>query len=105
MQSIIRVFSFLDIEEIKKHLIILDELYGMCASCKTPGIDIKQTKFCPNCKTEFLYATSRFFDKPGVNNNKIIKRIKEFHPDIEILDYKDYQNAVNKKSAENLFNI
>jgi Zn finger protein HypA/HybF involved in hydrogenase expression len=88
-----------DITEVTRHLLIIDDLYGMCANCKQPGLNFVKDKQCPQCKTEFLYLAVR-------NKNeiaKILNRIEWEKLPYIVIEKEDWEKAVAKKSMDSLF--
>lgn len=55
----LRVWTEIDINEIKDHIVMVDDKYGHCPSCKKIGIELKDLKNCPACEREFKYVTSK----------------------------------------------
>ncbi len=88
----IRVWENLDVEEVKKHLLIWGVLDGMCANCKKVGLRLEE-KICPECKTEFKYLALR-----EKNTGANVFKIKKRRPEITIIDYKDFfeQSSIEK---------
>jgi hypothetical protein len=52
-KTFVRVWTSLDPSEIKKHLLLIDDLYGSCANCKQLGLNYLKDKECPGCKNKF----------------------------------------------------
>ena len=53
-----RVWKEIDIEEVKNHIIMVEDKYGHCPGCKQIGIELKELGKCPGCGRVFKYATS-----------------------------------------------
>lgn len=99
----IRVWQELELEQLKKHLLLIDDLYGTCANCKQLGLNYTKDKTCPGCKTEFQYlATSS--NKPE-EIKKILNRIKTDNLKLTLIEKEDYTNANAKNQAKDLFKI
>jgi len=82
----LRVYQPLDIEEVKKHLLIYGDLSANCANCQ--AIDLKlDVKQCPQCKTDFKFIAFR-----NVRSHipKLIK-LHEERPEVKLIDFDDYQ--------------
>ena len=56
---LIRVWTEMDTEEIKKHLLKAGELSANCENCQHLGIDFTKEAICPNCHTPFKYISFR----------------------------------------------
>jgi excinuclease UvrABC ATPase subunit len=99
----IRVWKELDVEDIDKHLFIIDDLHGHCNSCKKTGIALEGVSKCPECGNDFKYIAARI--KPASPNaNTIYKRMFNKHSDKLIIDYDDYKHLSDRKKASGLFN-
>jgi len=97
----IRVWQELDIGEIKKHLLLVDDMYGACANCKQIGLNYLKDKFCPGCKTEFKYLASSL--KTPASVTKILNRINTDSLPFTLIDRDDYDRALAKDSVNDLF--
>ncbi len=98
----IRVWKELNVEDIDKHLLIIDDLHGHCNSCKKTGIKIDSIDSCPECGTEFTYISTKM--KPSSPNGKaIFNKLFKNHPLKLIIDYDDYKHLSDKAKASNLF--
>jgi hypothetical protein len=72
--SYIRVWNELEIESVKKHLLLIDDLYGTCANCKQLGLNYTKDKICKGCKTEFKFVATSITRADEIQ--KILNRIK-----------------------------
>ena len=97
----IRVWKELDINEIKNHLLLIDDMYGVCAKCKQIGLNYLKDKSCPSCKTAFKYLASSLKNPAAVS--KILNRIKTDSLSFTLIDRDDYDRAVAKDSIGGLF--
>jgi hypothetical protein len=97
----IRVWQELDINDIKKHLLLVDDMYGACASCKQIGLNYLKDKSCPACKTSFKYLATSLKNPASVT--KILNRIKSDSLPFTLIDRDDYDRALAKDSIEGLF--
>ncbi|GIX41627.1 MAG: hypothetical protein KatS3mg129_1360 [Leptospiraceae bacterium] len=95
----IRTWIKKNIDDVTKHLLIIDDLYGMCANCKEPGLNFIKNKICPKCGTEFLYLTIRNKNEIG----KILNRIELEKLSYIVIEKEDWEKAVAKKSIDSLF--
>jgi len=55
-KKFIRVWREIDIEDVSKHLIIIGDILANCSNCSQIGLD-PSLEVCPQCKTDFKYAT------------------------------------------------
>lgn len=95
----IRMWKSINLNEITKHLLIIDDLYGMCANCKEIGLNFVKNTKCPKCGTNFLYiATKNYKEIP-----KILKRIQMENLPYTLIEKDDWEKAVAKKSIDALF--
>jgi hypothetical protein len=99
--SSIRVWTSLDLELLRKHLILIDDLYGMCASCKQVGLNYIKDQQCPACGADFKYVATRL-TRPG-EIAKILNRIKYEKLTLTLVDREDYDRANAHNAAGNLF--
>ncbi|HRZ25472.1 MAG TPA: hypothetical protein P5346_05055 [Spirochaetota bacterium] len=100
--ELIRVWSELDIAEIKEHIVMADDKFGHCPNCKKIGIDLKDLKKCPSCGREFKYITSKEASGGKID---IVARLKKKLPDLAFVDYSDYERLTGKRKAEDLFSV
>ena len=99
----IRVWKTLDVEEIKKHLLLIDDLYGSCANCKQLGLNYTKDKICPGCKTNFKYIATNLKKQEDIK--KILNRIETDKLDLILIEKEDYTLANAKDAAKDLFKI
>ena len=45
-KTFVRVWTAFDPVEVKKHLLLIDDLYGSCANCKQLGLNYLKDKEC-----------------------------------------------------------
>ena len=102
-QHYLRCYRALDIEEIKKHLLIIGDLTGNCASCNALGINAYDTAVCPECGTAFKYIASRRLESHPAERFQLAKRLAEKRPDLVLIDYQDYQKVTGAKAARDFF--
>ncbi|MFC1669399.1 hypothetical protein ACFL20_03350 [Spirochaetota bacterium] len=98
----LRIWTEIDIEDIKEHIIMVEDKFGHCPNCKKIGIELKDLKGCPSCNREFKYVTSK-----DARDGKfgIVMRTKKKLPNLTFVDYKDYERVTGKKDAQSLFKI
>lgn len=98
----IRIWQEINIDELDKHLLIIDDLNTYCNSCKKNGIKSDHEKKCPECGTEFKYIASRT-DLSSTGGTRILGKIKKEYPELLIVDYNDYKHLSDKNKAKGLF--
>lgn len=100
-KSFVRVWTSLDPIEIKKHLLLIDDLYGSCANCKQLGLNYLKDKECPGCKTTFKYVTTNL---KGLDDaKKILNRIQDMNLKLILIEKEDYIHATAKDAMKDLF--
>ena len=99
---LIRFWKEVEVEEISKHLMIVGELTGDCANCREINIDYTMEKYCPKCKTEFKYITSRPASEIKSNRFSVMKRVSYRRQDLIPIDYQDYKDIMGKIKARKL---
>ena len=97
----IRVWMDLDIEDVKKHLLLIDDLYGTCANCKHLGLNYLKNKTCPGCGAEFRYLATNL--KNPAEIVKIIKRLKTEKLPMKLIDRNDFDRASARDALGDLF--
>ncbi len=103
MQEYLRVFRPFDIEDVRKHLIIMGDLSADCGACRELGIDGYSAPTCPKCGTTFKYATSRRLENNPGERFSWAKRAQEKRPDLILVDYSDYMKILGQKKARDFF--
>ncbi|MCS7205732.1 MAG: hypothetical protein NZ853_08540 [Leptospiraceae bacterium] len=95
----IRVWEKVDLKEITKHLMIIDDFYGMCANCKEVGLNfVKHTK-CPKCNTEFFYLAPKNKGEIG----KILNRIQIEKLPFKVIEKEDWEKAISRQQMDSVF--
>lgn len=97
----IRVWQSFEIDDLKKHLLIIDDLYGSCANCKQLGLNFTKDKECPGCKTTFRYIASN--SKKPEDIKKILNRIQDLKLNLIMIEKDDYTVATAKDAVKDLF--
>ena len=95
----VRVWKELDVEEIKKHLLVMGQASGLCENCNTLIPDYKQN-FCPNCQTKFQYVTLR--SELG-QDASFYRKLNDIFKDFICIDYSDYKKLSAKAKAKDIF--
>ena len=99
----VRIWHEVDINEIKEHIVMVDDKYAHCPNCKKIGLELKDDlKKCPSCGREFKYATSK---EAAGGKTDIVSRTLKKMPGIVFVDYDDYEHATGKQKAESLFKV
>ncbi len=99
IESYIRIWKQVDLKEITKHLMIIDDIYGMCANCKEIGLNFVKNTKCPKCGTNFLYLTTKNYKEIP----KILKRIQLENLPYTLLEKEDWEKASSKNALNSLF--
>jgi len=97
-EAYIRVWQKIDIELMKKHMIISGDPAGDCSNCREIGINISNTKICPNCGVEFKYMATRLQNNPSQAARMAAKR-----SDLIMVDLSDYKEALARENAKKIF--
>lgn len=100
-----RIWQTVDIEAVKRHLLIVGELTGDCASCRELGIPYTTAKTCPQCKTDFHFVAARSAVGSAKTAGGVVKRIKDKRPDLTFIDHDDYVALTGKQSARDFFGV
>jgi len=97
----IRGWMYLDVNEVKNHLLLIEDIYGMCAKCKQLGINYIKDKKCPKCSAEFKYVASSL--KKDSEIAQVAARIKKENLSLVLIDKNDFDRASAKDSIHDLF--
>ncbi len=97
----VRVWQKLDVNEVRKHLLIIDDLYGSCANCKQLGLNYLKDAQCTGCGTEFRYLATTL-KAPG-EVARILGRIEKEGLKLAVLDRDDFERAEAKDALNDLF--
>lgn len=103
MSEYLRVFKPFDIEDVRKHLLIMGDLVGDCASCRCLGIDPYKVAQCPECGTPFKYVTSRRLESHPGERFQLVRRVQEKRPDLIFIDITDYTKILGQKKVRDFF--
>ena len=103
-KQFLRAWQAFQLDEIKKHLLIIGDSVGDCSNCRELGIDIKQTAECPKCRTPFKYVASRRAATHPGERFQLPRRILELRPHLIVIDYEDYQKVTGSQKARDFFN-
>jgi len=97
-----RIWQRVDIEQIQKHLMIVGDVSGDCASCREVGLKYVEVKTCPQCGVEFKFMSARTAGSLK-SSGAHVRRLKERRPDLTFVDYEDYKNITGAKKARDFF--
>ncbi len=97
----IRVWQKVDISHVKDHLIITQDVIGICGKCNQLNINYKNHKTCPGCGTTFEYVTVKN-DAPG-DIGRILDAIRGEKISLTLIDYRDYEKASARDQLSGLF--
>ncbi len=97
----IRVWKNLDTRDVKKHLLLIEDLYGVCANCKQMGLNYTKDAVCNNCGTTFKYVATRLKDPGAVHN--ILRRIQKDSLPLTMIDREDYEKSMAKNLLGDIF--
>ncbi|MBI38546.1 MAG: hypothetical protein CMF59_03030 [Leptospiraceae bacterium] len=97
----VRVWQQLDLNTLKQHLLLIDDLYGTCAACNQIGLNYLKDKSCSGCGTEFKYLATRL--KDPAETGKILRRIEKEKLGLTLIDREDYEKAMAEKNIGSLF--
>ena len=103
MTEFLRVFKPYDIEEVRKHLLIMGDLTSDCGACRALGIDFYKATQCPECGTPFKYVSSRRMEAHPGERFQLARRVYEKRQDLVFIDYSDYTKLLGQKKARDFF--
>ncbi len=101
-KEFIRFWVEEEILELAKHLLIVGESFSDCAICRELGLDYTTSKNCPQCKTEFKYITARHSGGGASDRFHWLKKIKGKRPELQFVDYDDFQKHISRIKARDL---
>jgi hypothetical protein len=97
----VRVWSQLQVDDVKKHMLYVDDLYGTCGNCKRLGLNYLKDKSCPECKTIFKYMATN--SKNPADVAKLLTRIEKENIQLTMIDRDDFERSNASDAAKNLF--
>ena len=97
----VRVWTTLDVDEVTRPLLYIDDLYGSCANCKQLGLNYTKDRSCPGCKTEFKYLATKVTD-PGIVA-QILNRIQTEKMPLQLIERADFEKAEARDALGGLF--
>ncbi len=97
----IRVWTNLDISEVRQHLMLIEDLYGSCGNCKQLGLNYLKDKTCPGCGATFRFLATNL--KNPADSFKILGRLAQEGLSLKLIDRSDYDRATAKDALGDLF--
>ncbi len=101
MTRSIRVWTNLDLGEVKEHLMLIEDLYGTCANCKQLGLNYLKDKTCPGCGATFRFLATNL--KNPADSFKFLSRLNHEGLALKLIDRADYDRATAKDALGDLF--
>ena len=95
------VWRSLKVDEVRQHLILVDDLYGSCGNCKQLGLNYVKDTQCSGCGSVFRYLATKLRNPADVA--KILKRIEAESLKLTVIDRDDFERAEAKDALNNLF--
>jgi len=103
MNNFIRIWQELDVDEIKKNLLIVGDLAADCGNCREIGLKYFEIEKCPSCGTIYKYVTFRADSVHSASFINKLRKLRQQNPNLIFVNYEDYKYSINKKAANNLF--
>jgi hypothetical protein len=100
-KRLVRIWTEVDVDEIEKHLILIEDLYGTCGNCKKLGLNYLKDKVCPSCGVTFKYAATNVKNSSEII--KILNRIQSSGLSLKLIERDDYNKAQAKDALGALF--
>lgn len=97
----VRIWTEINVEEVEKHLIYIEDLYGSCGNCKKLGLNYLKDKKCPACGAVFKYAATTL--KTPADAVKILNRMKSVGIQLTLIEREDLTKAQAKDALGALF--
>ena len=98
--SLVRVAKEYSIEEVTKHLLVVGDLRADCFNCKEIGLNYLSVTFCPKCKTDFRYISSRRSDYCDIRR---IATLCKKRPDLTYVEFSDIKRYTSVTKAKDIF--
>ena len=102
-KDLLRVWNSFDINEVKKHLLVIGDSLGSCESCKELGLDYATVKACPSCGTPFKYVCLRHTAGAAEGRFHVVKRLLSQRTDLTVVDYDDFKKIQGRDAAHKFF--
>lgn len=99
----IRIWQNVDIDSLKKHLLLVGEVSADCGACRAIGLKFDGLSRCPECGTDFKFVTSRQATGSLKSSGAAVARIKNRCSNLVFIDYEDYKAIIGKQSARDFF--
>ncbi len=98
---LVRIWTSVNVEEVKKHLITIDDHYGTCGNCQQLGLNYLEHGQCPGCNTTFKYLASTL--KNPADIAKIVNRIQKEGLPLQVIEKDDFERADARDALGDLF--
>lgn len=98
IDKFIRVYRPLDVKDIQQHLLIHGDLASSCAACNSLDLQLDMDQ-CPQCGAVFKYVAFRNIK----SHYPKLQKLKDRRPDVEIVDFEDYQRQIGASKAQDFF--
>ena len=99
--KMIRVWTELDINKIKDHILFIDDHYGVCGKCKQTGLKYMEDQSCKGCGAKFHFLATKLASPADIG--KILSRIKSEKLDLQLIDRSDFERSSSNEALNNLF--
>lgn len=97
-EKFIRFYQARDIKEIQPRVLIHGELASSCGSCGALDLELDMDQ-CPRCGAGFKYVAFRNIK----SHLPKLQKLKDRRPDVEIVDFEDYQRVLGESKARDFF--
>lgn len=97
----VRVWTKISVDEIKKQILYVDDLYGTCGNCKKLGLNYLKDRSCPDCKTTFRYMATN--SKNPSEIAKMLARMEKENIPFTLIDREDFERSSARDAAMDLF--
>lgn len=97
----VRVWRKLTVEDVKKQLLYIDDLYGTCGNCKKLGLNYVKDKKCPDCGAVFKYLATKLSKVEDIS--KILGRLEKEGLDLTLIERDDFERSSASDAARDLF--
>ncbi|MBM9591728.1 hypothetical protein JWG41_14825 [Leptospira sp. 201903075] len=97
----VRVWRQLNVEDVKKQLLYIDDLYGTCGNCKKLGLNYLKDKKCPDCGVTFKYLATKLSKVADIG--KILSRIDKEGLELTLIEREDFERSSASDAARDLF--
>ncbi len=99
MSNFVRIWQEVKVNDIEQHLLVIGELSAECYNCHNLGLPVSATA-CPQCQARFKYLGFR-----RTVDIQAVKRFKDMHPSLIMIDFQDFKKLVSKSDARKLLDL